>query len=77
LKRVNIPFDFANDLAEDYLKAIQYVCLIFSECYIRAHFSEIVENVIEHRVYDSELSIEEVVTENRHNLTAWTRIYFD
>ncbi len=36
-----IPFDWQKDFAPEYLAHIRYCCLIMSEGYIRAHFSDI------------------------------------
>ena len=74
-----IPFDFANDFTKDYLKEIRYVCLVFSKHYIREHFSDIVgnENVIEHRVHDGDLSIEQLISSNMYNLKNCQRYGLD
>lgn len=49
-----IPFDWAKDFDEEYLKHIRYYCLIMSEKYIRNHFDDIIgyADVIEKRLCD-------------------------
>ena len=74
-----IPFDWKKDFSEEYLRNIKYCCLVMSEEYIKNHFEDIKKfaDVIEHRLDDSDLNIENVINENRyyfencrrHNLT--------
>lgn len=65
-----IPFDWKKDFEETYLQAIQYRCLIMSEAYIQAHFSDIkgFANVIETRLEKPELSMEGLLQDNREAL---------
>ena len=65
-----IPFGFQNDFEPEYLREIRYVCLIFSENYIRTHFADIRAhgNDIEDRMEDEYLELEPLVDENRSNL---------
>ncbi len=65
-----IPFDWARSFEEDYRKEIRYICLIMSEAYIRAHFQDILcyANVVETRLDDSGLTMEELIQENEANL---------
>ena len=65
-----IPFDWKKDFSADYLQEIRHVCLIFSEGYIRNHFEDIKTHasVIERRLDDSDLSMEELIRDNRENL---------
>ena len=65
-----IPFDWKKDFSADYMQEIRHVCLIFSEGYIRNHFEDIKTHasVIERRLYDSDLSMEELIRDNRENL---------
>lgn len=65
-----IPFDWAKDFDEFYLKEIKYYCLIMSENYIKKHFDDIkvFANIIENRGDDADLTIEEILTDNRKNL---------
>lgn len=46
-----IPFDWKKDFEEEYLKEIQYVCLIMTEEYIKNNYQDIIkyENIIEQR----------------------------
>lgn len=61
-----LPFDWQNDFEEEYLKEIQYLCLIMSETYIRNHFDDIKKhaNVIEQRLDDSCCTMEHVIKDN-------------
>lgn len=65
-----IPFDWAKDFDEFYLKEIKYYCLVMSENYIKKHFDDIkgFANIIENRSDDADLTIEEILTDNRKNL---------
>ena len=65
-----IPFDWKKDFSADYLQEIRHVCLIFSEGYIRNHFEDIktYASVIERRLDDSDLFMEELIRDNRENL---------
>lgn len=65
-----IPFDWQKNLEPEYLENIRYVCLVMSENYIRTHFSDIRRfgSVIEDRGEDEDLSIEELLHDNRINL---------
>ena len=38
-----IPFDWQKDFGKEYLKEIQYVCLVMSRSYIEKHFDDIVK----------------------------------
>ena len=66
-----IPFDWASDFGKDYLDHIQYYCLVMSEQYIKHHFDEIKEyaNVIEHRLDDTDCTMEQVLLDNARMLT--------
>ena len=65
-----IPFDWKKEFSADYLQEIRHVCLIFSERYIRNHFEDIktYASVIERRLDDSDLFMEELIRDNRENL---------
>ena len=65
-----IPFDWQEGFPEEYLQQIRYLCLIFSKDYIEKHFSDIQAygSVIEKRLDDSGLGIEELIEENGKNL---------
>lgn len=64
-----IPFGWEKDFAVDYLRDIKYICLIFSEKYIRQHFTDIVKNesVIEKRL-PTDIVADEMIKSNRYNL---------
>lgn len=64
-----IPFGWEKDFADDYLRDIKYICLIFSEKYIRQHFTDIVkkESVIEKRL-PTDIVADEMIKSNRYNL---------
>ena len=63
-----IPFDWKKDFSDEYLRNIKYCCLVMSEEYIKNHFEDIKKfaDVIEHRLDDSDLNIENVINENRY-----------
>ena len=63
-----IPFDWKKDFEPEYLQHIRYVCLVMSEDYIRRHFDDIKRyaSVIEHRLDDSDCTLESVLEDNRH-----------
>ena len=62
-----VPFDWRADFDEDYLSAIRFVCLAFTDEYIDAHFDEIRQHAsdIESRIDDSCCSSEKLKAENR------------
>ncbi|MBR5517870.1 MAG: adenylate kinase [Clostridia bacterium] len=61
-----IPFDWKKDFEAKYLENIKYICLVFSENYVKNHFSEICRyaNVIEKRLDDSDIKMEFLIEEN-------------
>ena len=65
-----IPFDWANDFDNEYLKNIKYYCLVMSENYIRNHFADIKKyaNVIENRLDDTYCTMESVLEDNAYVL---------
>ncbi len=65
-----IPFDWKKYFKEEYLKQIKYVCLIMTEEYIKNNFYKIkkYENAIENRMIKEDISIDEIIEENKHNL---------
>ncbi len=67
---IYIPFDWKDDFDNEYLKEIQYYCLIMTKEYIQDHFSDIKKfaNAIEHRLDDSCYSAESMINENVENL---------
>ena len=65
-----IPFDWKKDFDKEYLKQIQYVCLIMTEEYIRNNYDAILryENSIEQRKEQNGIDIKELIEENNFNL---------
>lgn len=65
-----IPFDWKKDFDSAGLKQIRYVCLVFSEDYIRRHYHDIMNhaNVMERRLEDASCTRERLLRENRDNL---------
>lgn len=65
-----IPFDWRESFEERYLRQIKYFCLVMTEAYIKKHFEDIkmYASVIEDRLDDSGLAMEDVLRENRTNL---------
>ena len=67
-----VPFNWQNDFDESYLKHIKYYCLVMTEKYIRNHFDDILKysNVIEKRLFDSDLTKEVLIEENKKVLNS-------
>lgn len=65
-----IPFDWKKYFSEEYLKEIQYVCLIMTEEYINSYYNNIQKysNIIENRVCDDSIDKEALIKENQYNL---------
>ncbi|MGN1034690.1 MAG: adenylate kinase [Oscillospiraceae bacterium] len=65
-----IPFNWAEDFGAEYLKNIDYYCLVMIPEYIKKHFIEILEyaNIIEKRKNNLEYSVEQLIAENDYNL---------
>lgn len=65
-----IPFDWRSDFEESYLRHIDRRWLIMTREYIRGHFRDIRANanVIEKRLDDAGLSMDELIRENEKNL---------
>ena len=65
-----IPFDWQKDFEPEYLRHIRYRCLIMSRAYIESHFADIRSHgcVIEQRLDDSGLNMDELICENEQNL---------
>ena len=65
-----IPFDWQKDFDKEYLEQIRYVCLVMSRQYIENHFADIrgYANVMEQRLDDSDLRMEDLIAENEDNL---------
>ena len=66
-----IPFDWQKDFSGEYLENIRFVCLVMSRQYIRSHFETIVAqaNVIEQRLDDGGLNMDDLIAENEYNLS--------
>lgn len=64
-----IPFGWEKDFADDYMRDIKYIYLIFSEEYIRQHFADIVKygSVIEKRL-STDIVADDMIKTNRYNL---------
>lgn len=65
-----IPFDWAKDFDEVYLRQIKYRCLIMSEAYLQHHFQDVLKyaDSIEKRLADRFLTRQELMAENKENL---------
>ena len=65
-----IPFDWKEDFEEEYVKEIQYICLIMTEEYIKNNYQDIIkyENIIEQRKQQESIDIENLIEENKYNL---------
>jgi 2-phosphoglycerate kinase len=62
-----IPAEWRQDLDEQYLKSIRFICLAMTEEYIESHFDEIIshESKIEARLVDAVCTITGLVADNR------------
>ena len=63
------PFDWRDSFDENYLPHIRFYCLVMSKSYIRNHFADIKNyaGVIEDRLDDNGLSMEELLNDNAKN----------
>lgn len=70
-----IPFNWREDFDASCLPHIRFLCLVFSEAYIRTRFDTIQAhaNAIERRKDDSFCTMELLLAENRRNLEACRR----
>ena len=61
-----IPFDWAKDFSEEYIRHIKCFCLIMSENYIKSRFDDIKKyaSVIENRLDDSWCTMEDLLEDN-------------
>ena len=64
-----IPFGWEKDFTAEYVRHIKYICLIFSEAYIRNNIRDILkfEQVMEKRP-SADLTVEGLCKSNRRNL---------
>ena len=62
-----VPSDWQRDFPEPYHSRIRFVCLIFTEAYIRSHYNTIMRNAsaIENRGDDTDMDLAMLVEENR------------
>ena len=62
-----IPYDWRRDFSDDYLSDIRFICMAFSERYIKANFGDIKDHGsdIEKRLDDSDCTAERVSEENK------------
>lgn len=65
-----IPFDWKDSLNEEYLREIQYYCLVMTKEYIENHFADIRKfaSIIEDRQDDSNWTMELSIKQNIENL---------
>lgn len=70
-----IPFDWAGDFEQEYLKQIRFYCLVMSDRYIAAHFDDIRKfaSVIEDRSEDEDCTVEMVRRDNARMLEQCVR----
>lgn len=61
-----IPLSWRQDFEDNYLVAIQFICLVMSERYIQNHFKDIKHyaNIIEKRLKDEDCTVEKVLADN-------------
>ncbi len=62
-----IPYDWRRDFEEEYLRAIRFICLAFTDRYIDTHFAEIQRHAcaIESRLDDAGCTIASLKADNR------------
>lgn len=65
-----IPFDWKDAFTDNYLRQIQFHCLVMTKEYIENHFSDVKKyaNAIESRLDDSDCTPESMIEENEYNL---------
>ena len=70
-----IPFDWRKDFDDEYLKAIRFICLAFSDSYIETHFDDIKDHAsdIESRIEDSYCRIDTIKGLNRAYIEGFKR----
>ena len=69
-----VPFNWRTDFGEDYLSDIWFICLAMTDEYIDSHFDEIIshESDVEHRLFDSDCTIEWLKSENLKFIEGFT-----
>ena len=62
-----VPLDWEKDFSQEYLENIRFICLVFSENYVKNHFSDVKKyaSVIEDRLDDSDCTMESVLEDNK------------
>lgn len=65
-----IPYDWKDSFSTEYLEDIRYICLVFTENYIREHYEDIrrYADVVEKRMDDSDLTIDTLIQDNKYVL---------
>lgn len=65
-----IPFNWKDDLTDEYLRNIKYICLVMSKEYVETHFSDIKKyaNAVEKRIGDSWCTQEMLIEDNAKSL---------
>lgn len=69
-----VPFGWRKDFDETYLKSIRFICLAFSQNYIKSHFKDIIANssAIEKRLFDSDFTVTEYIKDNQAYINGFT-----
>ena len=64
-----IPFNWKDDFDEEYLKEMQYVCLIMTEKYINTHYPDknTKRDLIGNPIIGNIISKEKLIKENKYN----------
>lgn len=62
-----LPFDYKKDFSLEENKQFKYLCLLFDEDYLQTHFDSILsyESVVEKRLHPNDVSLIELIQENR------------
>ena len=68
-----VPAGWERDFEPEYLREIEFFCIVMTERYIRSHFDEIKNraSVIENRVDDEDFTLETAVSDNEFYLSAF------
>ena len=69
-----IPFDWRNDLEQQYLSEIRFICLAMTEEYIHKNFDKIInqESIIETRLFSADLNEVYLIKENKMFIDGFT-----
>ena len=70
-----IPSDWRRDFDEHYLCSIRFICIAMTDAYIDFHIDEIKGHAseIEKRLYETDLSIESLKTDNHYYINAFSQ----